>query len=556
MIAQGAMNEPSTKRTGRGRRKALISAVLAALIAALLFLALRGGNGGEPERAADRGAGRAAPGREAVALAADLRRRAFLDSLRRIPVLTVDVGGTVWSALDGSGIPGAAVTLASSAGRFLATAGPDGAWSARIPAGVYRVSARAAGHVDLARAPLERLPGVVESVDRNRPSLALAPVVVADSDRGGVDLFLVPGARVHGTVRDRAGDPVAGVVVRGAGFEGLDRAIRVAAGTDADVTGPDGAYAIDVPIGPVLVDARHGDYAGLEREEDGLVFAGPGEDIALDLVLTEGCAIAGTVVGGRGGTLHDGAIERWIGGPPPVDFRPAGRFEDGRFRYATTDQGLVRLRAWPWKAAPSPALEFECRPGARYDDVVLVVPDAEPDLAGVVVTLDGDPVPGAHIDIMPLDIGGLPQQERADDRGEWAVFTQPAGRYVVTAFVPDEGAASERVRVPSRDVRLVLRGTGAVRGTVSGVQTGGFTLSIDRCHLGDDPWPVLSQLFESSPARVVTVTGGRFLVDDLPACRIEATAVAAGRFRSLSFTVVADETVEIELDFGGPDPEP
>ncbi|HUT76384.1 MAG TPA: hypothetical protein VM285_01790, partial [Polyangia bacterium] len=66
---------------------------------------------------------------------------------------------------------------------------------------------------------------------------------------------------------------------------------------------------------------------------------------------------------------------------------------------------------------------------------------------------------------------------------------------------------------------------------------------------------VLSQLFESSPARVVTVHDGRFQVDDLPACRISATAVAAGRFRSLSFTVVADETVEIDLDFDRPEAE-
>jgi hypothetical protein len=356
-------------------------------------------------------------------------------------------------------------------------------------------------------------------------------------------------------VRNGDGDPVAGAVVHGAGFEGLDRTVRVAAGTDSDMTGADGAFAIDVPIGPVLIDARHADYAGLAREEDGLVFAGPGEDIALDLVLTEGCVITGTVVGGRGAALPDGAIERWIGGPPPVDFRPVGRFEGGRFRFATTDEGPVRLRAWPWKSAPSPAVELECGSGARHDDVVLVVPDAEPDLSGVVVTLDGEPVAGAHIDIMPLDPGGLPQQERADDRGEWAVFAQPAGRYVVTAFVPDEGAASVRVTVPSRDVRLVLGGTGAVRGTVRGMQEGGFTLSIDRCHLADDPWPVLSQLFESSPARVVTVTGGRFLVDDLPACRISATAVTAGRFRPLSFTVVADETVDIELDFAAPDPD-
>ncbi len=550
------MDRPTTTGTGRGGRKAVIAAILAALVAGGIILAIGGGDesdSGKPDRSA-RAAKREASRERASALAAELRRRALFESLSRIPVLRVDIRGTIYSGATGAGIPGAHVTLASTSTRFEAEAGADGSWAARVPAGVYRVSARAEGHVDLARAPLERLPGPVSAAAGRSSPLDLAPIVVADSDRSGVDLFLVPGARIHGTVRDGAGNPVAGSVVRGVGFEGLEHSIRVAAGTDTAMTGADGAYAIDVPVGPVVLEASHDDFAGLAREEDGLVFVSAGDDITLDLVLSDGCVITGTVEG-SGGVPRDGALERWIGGPPPVDFRPAGRFEAGRFRYATSETGPVRLRAWPWKSAPSSAEDFDCRPGARFDGVVFVVPDVLPDISGSVVTVDGEPVAGAHIDIMPLDPGGLPQQERADEQGEWAVFTQPAGRYVVTAFVPGEGAASERVRVPSRDVRLALSGTGAVQGAATGLEDGSFTLLIDTCRLWDDPWPVFGQLFERSPARVVSVKGGRFLVDDLPACRIDATAVAAGRRTHASFSVVADETIEIDLDFGAPDPE-
>lgn len=545
------MPAPSTRETGtRGRgRKIALAAILVALVAGgiawVLYDADAPGAPGAPQaRTSD---GRAQRLEQARTLASELRRRALVESLGRVPVLTVEVRGAVRSVMDGSGIPGAEVTLASTAGRIGVVSGPDGAWATRVPAGVYRVAARAWGYVDPARAPLERLPGAPALGPGSESALDLAPVVVADSDRGGVDLFLVPGARVHGTVRDGAGDPVAGAVVRGAGFEGLERRIRVAGGTDTAVTGADGGYAIDVPVGPVLLEASHEDFSGLAREEDGLVFAGPGDDIELHLVLSEGCVIAGAVVGPQAAAETEGALERWIGGPPPVDYRPAGRFEAGSFRYATSETGTVRLRAWPWKSAPSQPQDFPCRPGARFEGVVFSVPDTPPDLSGTVVTLDGEPVAGAHIDIMPLDPGGLPQQERADDRGEWAVFAQPAGRYAVSAFVPGEGAAAVRARVPSRDVRLVLSGTGAVQGAAPGLEEGSFSLLVETCRVGDDPWPVVGALFENSPPRVVPVRGGRFLVDDLPACRIGATVVIDGRPRPVSFTVAADQITEIEL---------
>src|SRR6185369_4483113 len=108
---------------------------------------------------------------------------------------------------------------------------------------------------------------------------------------------------------------------------------------------------------------------------------------------------------------------------------------------------------------------FECHDGARYDDVVFEIPRIASDLGGSVVTAGGAPAPGAYIDVTGVSAGTMNQQERADENGQWEVFSLPAGDYMVSVRVPGQGVATARLTAPSRGAVLTLSGTGSLVGS-------------------------------------------------------------------------------------------
>jgi hypothetical protein len=225
-----------------------------------------------------------------------------------------------------------------------------------------------------------------------------------------------------------------------------------------------------------------------------------------------GCVIAGRVVRADGQPVAGGALERsGSDDEASASFVAAGALAaDGAFVWSTADAMSVLLRAWPWRSPPSAARRFECTDGARFTDVVFVIPDAAPDLSGRVVTTDGRPVPFAFVDIRgEADV--LPsQQERADADGAWAVYALPPGRYRVSSSADDGGAAIARVTAPADAVDLRLSGTGALEGEVAGLGDGPLTLTVVLYAQAADEIAV-------DLRRAVTVTRGRYRVDGLPA---------------------------------------
>src|SRR5213079_1922125 len=145
----------------------------------------------------------------------------------------------------------------------------------------------------------------------------------------------------------------------------------------------------------------------------------------------------------------EGAIEKRFGATD-LEFAPATRIEPtGTFRWTTTDETEVILRAWPWHSPPGATKRFACKRGARFE-TTLVVTDRAPDVTGVLVDREGAPAPFTHLDVQPLDPGGIAQQERTDAAGQWAVYAMPPGRYAVTAQAPG-GVVSTIVTAPSTD---------------------------------------------------------------------------------------------------------
>jgi hypothetical protein len=222
--------------------------------------------------------------------------------------------------------------------------------------------------------------------------------------------------------------------------------------------------------------------------------------------------ITGKVITADGKPANDGAMERqW--GETDLEFGPAGRIDPGgTFRWVTMEEGDVTLRAWPWKSPPSNAVKFACKSGARFPNITLTVQNKSPDISGILVDHEGQPVPFTFVDLAPLDPGGMGQQERTDATGHWQVFAMPAGRYRFTAQSPDRGVASLEVRSPQTDAKVVLGGLGRIEGTASRIANGSFEMSFEACN--DDT----SSIHLENQRRIVSVRDGHFAIADVPAC--------------------------------------
>lgn len=452
----------------------------------------------------------------------------------------VTVSGAVLDARTNTGVGGVEVVFRGAGGEETTTAGSDGTYRIDLPIGTYRAFVRDDTVLSVGRPDHVRLPGPPSAEAAGAPDESLMPVVVATADVEDVDLTVTRGGVVRGQVVDAAGRPVANAVLRARtpGF-------RPALGTDVAETGADGAFELRLPAGGYSLEVGHPRFAGVGGEDERLMIE-PGDVVTRTFTLIAGCVIAGRVVGADGRPAGDGAIEKqW--GASELEFSPAGRISpDGTFRWSTTEETEVVLRAWPWKAPPSAAQTFACRDGARYDNVVFALPNRGPDLDGVLVDRGGAPVAMAFIDLTPLDEGGISQQERTDAQGRWSVFQLPPGRYRVVSHAPGRGIVATEITAPQSQVRLSLGGTGRIEGTAPRLAKGSFELTFAMCY--DDGGAIRLP----AERRLVTVTGGRFVVDDVPACDLQYVASWRGKPRPGRIEVAAGSTAQLELDLGPP----
>jgi len=516
--------------------------VLAAVAAAaLVFVAWRAGawvlDDGDPDPAPG-GGNRAAE--EGSGLAGEAGARGgSIAAARRTGAVTIS--GTVIDDSTDEGVGGVEVVFRSSAGEETTTAGPDGRYRIDVPVGTYRAFVRDETVLSIGHGERVRLPVMPSADIAGAPDEALMPVVVASASVDGVDLSVARGGVVRGKVLDRAGRPIVNAVLR-ARSEGP----RPVLGTDIAETGTDGAFELRLPAGHYAIEVSHPRFAGIQRSEEepaGEVTVEPGEVQTATFTLTAGCVIAGRVVGPDGRPAGEGAIEeQW--GDGPSDFTPSGRIAaDGTFRWTTTEETEIALRAWPWKSPPSQPMSFACHDGARFEGVVLALPNRGPDLDGLLVDASGAPVALAYIDLVSLE-GNPGQQERTDAQGRWSVFQLPPGRYQITAYAAGRGVVASTVEAPQAGVRLQLGGSGRIEGKTPLLASGSFELSFARC---DDE---AAQVKLPAERRLVTVIDHAFTVEDVPACNLELAASWRGRTSQLSVEVAAGATAHVELTVG------
>lgn len=452
----------------------------------------------------------------------------------------VTIAGRVIDIRQDQGVGGVEVVFRGAAGDAQTTTQRDGSYAIRLAAGSYRAFVRDDAVLSVGRRDLVRLPGPPSADTAGVPDEALMATVHAARDLDGIDLPVVRGGTVSGHVVDRGGRPIASAVLRAVGGN-----LRPALATDVAESGADGSFELRLPAGTFALEASHPRFAGIAADDRARYVVEPGDRVDATVVLSAGCVITGRVVTRDGQRAGDGAIERqW--GTGELEFAPAGQIDpDGGFRWATTEEIEITLRAWPWRSPPSQARRFACRDGARFDGVVFQLTDRSPDLEGVLVDRAGQPVGFGFVDLRPLDPGGVGQQERTDASGAWQVHSVPPGRYRIASYVEGRGVASAIVASPRDGVRLELGGTGRLEGTTR-LARGSFELALESCNDGTE----LIALPQSR--RLVTVTGGRFAVDDLPACELAFTALWHGRSVAQHIAIPAGGAARIELDLGQP----
>jgi len=484
--------------------------------------------------------------RETTTAATDPQAAAYAELVRRLgPALAhsardkVTISGVVLDAA-AAPVPGVDVVARGVLGELTVKSGADGTFRLVVAPGEYGVFVRDARVLTAARRQHPRIHGAPRAVTAGVPDDALLPRLVATADVDGLELRAVATALVRGQTVDPDGAPISGVVVR------ADCVERPVLGTDVAISDARGDYELRLPDGArCAVDATHAEFAGLrERRELELHARTP---IAYPLVLRPGCIITGKVVDARGEPAGDGAIERLgVNGDP--DFGPAGQLApDGTFRYVTTDEDSITLRAWPWRSPPAPERELACDARTRIDDVVFRLPSMTPDLAGTLLDRAGTPVPFAFLDMAPRAPDGVGQQERTDANGRWRFYNVPPGPYAIRAHAPGHGVVSTSVVAPrTEDDELRLSGTARLGGTTTSLVDGSIELVELSCadFAGD-------RYYVEEPPRLVPVHAGTFALDGLPACKLAAHA----RWRTQSIPFEVDLTTgsgSVELALGTP----
>lgn len=458
-----------------------------------------------------------------------------------VAAATVTIRGAVIDQAVGTPVGKAVVVLHSDRGDVTATADATGRFEAKVPRGRYLVFVRDDHYLSIGLQGRQRLDGGPRPELAGAADESLMAALEATEDVSDLDVNVAKAGIVTGVIVDDKGTPTAGVTIRAS--VGIAQALRPVLGTDTVVTDDTGHFTLRVPPGEYEIEISHPRYAGIYGETRLSVDAGDNEEVRLELLA--GCIIDGKVVLDDGKTpAPDGAIER----DEPnrrSGFGPSGRVDPGgHFHWTTTEIGKITLRAWPWRSAPSNSQTFDCHDGKRFNNVVLKVPDDEPDIEGTIVDAHGNRVPFAYLDVTPNDPSLSGQQERADAGGRWHVYDMLPANYRFRASAPGRGIVNTNMTAPKHDLVLHLDGTGRISGTTTDLTSGSIEVTLLRCGPENDPLAIASE------PRIVPVVAGRFTIEDVPACNLTFNARWRDKTSEQTIVVDPDRTAYVSLDLG------
>lgn len=363
------------------------------------------------------------------------------------------------------------------------------------------------------------------------------------------DLVLASGGMLEGRVEDTAGRPLDGVRVHVRRFddEGDLQVVRSdAQGTFRVRHLREGAYHVRIQAGTIA--------AGPEVEA---VVEVPASGVArADFVAAAEAAIEGTVL--RRGQPVAGALVDLVH-EPPAPSEPLRRFRTstdgaGRFEVRGLPAGAYRiqLQSGAWRTEQALMLE-------EGDRLQLDLEGFEARLRGTVQTVEGDPVPGAHLLALPLGEEGHPDaagafvgEGRTDPRGEFTLRGLPVGGYTLLVSAPGlPPGRLERVEadLPGADFRVevVLGRGGSLQLRTRDEDDRGVTGA--RVWIEDESGTALQR------HAFVTGAAGRLRIDGLPPGTVLVRVHARGMGRPALRRVTIEEggatALEIPLRAAG-----
>jgi hypothetical protein len=303
-------------------------------------------------------------------------------------------------------------------------------------------------------------------------SMAVQPVngVNADSPITGVVIELEPGMQVSGTVTNSAGEPVSGAMLYiGRIPDQWRRERAVDTRTDAS-----GAFTLDgLRSSDTQLAAYYPGYAPAS------VSITPGRDAQVDIVLSSGGAVEGTI-------RHAGTPV--AGANASVNAQQGGHLgqtqtdADGFYRIEGLTPGMVRVTASFGEDSGRRHKTAEAEiADERVTDVNFNFAATDAGVEGT-VTIDGKPVVQGHISAQIKSEDGTTENANAQVKGDGTYLLEgvPTGTielHINATLDRAMGYRSRRDTVTTRSGQIVqhdvaFTGGGTIRGTVTGIGQG------------------------------------------------------------------------------------
>jgi len=447
----------------------------------------------------------------------------------RGPVKPASLSGRVVKKSDGTGIPGAVVSLARAAliqqilptgeAALVVVTDAQGAWTiSPVLPGSFFVAASAPGF----------LPGVKEKL----------LVASGDAQKDIVIALDAGGTIVSGTVTDVGGGPVENARVTAKSENDFDLA-----GT-ADlvaVTKSDGTYQLSLADGEWDLRAAHDEYTSAHANVEL-----SGQPLKRDFVLTPGAVVRGTVVARDSGKPVAGA---WIiadsSGGRGGGFDTSTRGDDqGNFVLKGLRPGALSVRAQgPGYASTQPTV-VEIGIGEQVDNVQVLV-DRAFTISGRVVR-QGKPEEG--IAGVQLGVFSLATQqfgaalEPTDASGEFVIHGVRPASYMLFAGgegnVPELGTNVDVVDKDVTDVKVEMSAGVILSGRVD-PPVAGARISLELT--GQVGFANMFEAFKGAFVRGETNAQGEFTVTSAPPGAFTLTAAAPSGDTGKLMLVIGDK---------------
>jgi hypothetical protein len=395
------------------------------------------------------------------------------------------------------------------------------------------------------------------SYQLNAEKEGYAPSSAAADTGDTVSVMMARSGGVHGKVTDADGRPVQRFT--------LDVISMIQGNAPAQapiwsktIESPDGAYHVaDMPYWPVILRATAADHApGISPP----VAVKAGGEREVNITLSEGCAVAGTVRDGAGkplGRVLVNAEERLTSGSmadPAIQAQTQVQSaDDGSFRIDHVPQGSIVVRGYDGEHAVSTAslTIAECD---ELTPVTLTMSDGG-SVTGFAREADGTPISGVRLQLTDRSIGIV--NTLTDHTGRFRFDRLPPGNERLT--LEHEGRSIMRLinvkegETAEQDMTLYPDGEGEIRGRVLAGQrpiagarlvaasNRGRTAGMTLYHAVTD---------EDGSYRVPSIAKGGYLVS------VMSTAVGAGVQVDEGKVTNLDLDVSKVRDFGDPSAPP